>query len=163
MKLRDVIPKAAIVPDLKSEERDAAMVELIDALVEAGKLKEEAREEALLSLLKREAVATTALGNGVAIPHAKVRFLADFCGALGISRRGIDFGASDGEDVHVIFLFLSPEHAISGHLQLMAHIAGIARNPEYVQLLRNARTVKEIEDLVTDAETMLFRPPEPPF
>jgi mannitol/fructose-specific phosphotransferase system IIA component (Ntr-type) len=163
MKLRDVISKDAILPDLKSDERDGAMVELLDALIEAGRLEEEHREEVLLSLLKREAVATTALGNGVAIPHSKVKQLDNFCGALAISRRGIDFGASDGGAVHVVFLFLSPEHAISGHLQLMAHIAGIARHREFVNLLRQAKTVREIEDLIADAESMLFRPPDQAF
>lgn len=163
MKLREIIRKDAIVDDLKSEERDPAIMELIDALVAAGQIKEEHREEVMLSLLKREAVASTALGHGVAIPHAKVRFASDFCGAVGISRKGIDFAAADGQDVHVIFLFVSPEHAISGHLQLMAHIAGIARNTRFLRLLRQARTRREIEELIDNAEKMLFARPEEPL
>jgi len=95
----------------------------------------------------------------VAIPHAKVRYVSDFCGAVGISNGGVDFGAPDKEAVTVVFLFLSPEHAISGHLQLMAHIAGIARNQRYLRLLRQARTLREIEELLADAESMLFSDP----
>jgi len=160
VKLSDLVPKQAIVADLQSDDRDGAIDELVDALKRAERMREEHREELMLALLKREAVASTALGHGVAIPHAKVKFVEDFCGALGISRNGIDFAAADGQDVHVIFLFLSPEHAISGHLQLMAHIAGIARNARFISLLRSARTVRELAQLIDDAEKIIFAPPE---
>lgn len=163
MKLNEIIDRKAIVSELKSEDRDAAIMELIDALAAAGQIKDEHRDLTMLALLKREAVASTALGNEVAIPHAKVKFSNNFCGALGVSRKGIDFAATDGRFVHVIFLFLSPDHAISGHLQLMAHIAAIARNYRYVKLLRQARTVREIKELIDDAEKMLFAPPDEPL
>jgi fructose-like PTS system EIIC or EIIBC or EIIABC component len=160
VKLIDMIPKEAIVSDLRSEDRDACIVELLEALERAATVKPEHREDIILALLKREAVASTALGHGVAIPHAKTRSVSNFCGAVGISKEGIDFGASDGELVTVVFLFLSPEQAISGHLQLMAHIAGLARNSRYVSLLRSARNVKELEDLLANCESIIFGPPE---
>jgi mannitol/fructose-specific phosphotransferase system IIA component (Ntr-type) len=159
MKLAEIIVPDAIVPELAGTDRDSVMMELIDALESAGKVKEDAREDLLLHILKREAVASTALGNGVAIPHAKVSFVSNFCGALGISHTGLDFGAADRERVTVVFLFLSPEHAISGHLQLMAHIAGIARNQRYLKLLRQARSRRELEELLASAERMLFSDP----
>jgi len=159
MKLHEIIPSEGVVLELEGTDRDAVLQELIDALESAGKVTAEIRDDLLLHLLKREAVASTALGNGVAIPHAKVRFVSDFCGAVGISKEGVDFGASDKELVTVVFLFLSPEHAISGHLQLMAHIAGIARNQRYLRLLRQARSRREIEELLHDAESMLFSDP----
>lgn len=161
MRLIDIIPKGAILSELKAEDRDSAIVELLEALENSGKVKPEHREDIILSLLKREAVASTALGHGVAIPHAKTRWAPDFCGALGIAPEGIDFAAQDGQSVHVIFLFLSPDHAISGHLQLMAHIAGLARNVRYVTLLKNARNTKELEDLLGNCESLLFGSPEP--
>ena len=156
MKLADIIPRQAIIAHLKSEDRDTAIVELLEALEAAGKVKPEHREEIILALLKREAVASTALGHGVAIPHAKTRWAPDFCGALGIKKDGLDFSASDRQEVTVIFLFLSPDHAISGHLQLMAHIAGLARNARYVELLRNARNTRELEDLIGNCVSLIF-------
>lgn len=159
MKLCEIIPADAIVPELSGTDRDSVMVELIDALEGAGKIPEEHREDLLLQILKREALASTALGNGVAIPHAKVGFVPSFCGAVGISHAGIDFGGSHREPVRVVFLFLSPEHAISGHLQLMAHIAGIARNQRFLRLLRQTRVRREIEELLANAESMLFSDP----
>jgi len=158
VKLYDIIPQAAIVSDLAAEDRDSAILELLEALEAAGKTKPEHREEIILALLKREAVAPTALGHGVAIPHAKTRYVLNFCGAIGIARNGLDFSATDRRPVHVVFLFLSPEHAISGHLELMAHIAGIARHQRYVSLLRDARNRKEIEGLIANCEGILFGP-----
>lgn len=160
MKLADIIPKQAIVPDLQAEDRDSVIVELLEALESAGRVKPEHREDIILALLKREAVASTALGHGVAIPHAKTKYTLDFCGALGVSKEGIDFCAPDRQAVHVCFLFLSPDHAIAGHLQLMAHIAGLARNAKYVGLLRDARNLKELGDLVGNCEALLFGSPD---
>lgn len=159
MRLAEIIAGDAIVPDLVGTDRDSVIYEMIDALEAAGRVRDEHREELLLHLLKREAVASTALGNGVAIPHAKVPFVTDFCGAVGVSHGGVDFNASDRQRVTVVFLFLSPEHAVSGHLQLMAHIAGIARNQRYLRLLRQARSRQEIQELLKDAEGMLFSDP----
>ncbi|HVY62588.1 MAG TPA: PTS sugar transporter subunit IIA [Planctomycetota bacterium] len=160
MKLVELIPKDAIVSNLRAEDRDSAIMELLEALEGAGCVKKEHREDIVLALLKREAVATTALGHGVAIPHAKTKWVPNFCGALGIAKDGIDFGAVDRQPVTVCFLFLSPEHAISGHLQLMAHIAGLARNAKYVSLLRSARNAKELEELLANCEKIIFGAPE---
>lgn len=160
MKLVEIIPKAAIIANLRSEDRDSTIMELLEALESAGCVKSEHREDVILALLKREAVASTALGHGVAIPHAKTKLVSNFCGAIGIAKQGIDFGAADRQLVTVCFLFLSPEHAISGHLQLMAHIAGLARNAKYVSLLRSARNVKELEELLANCETIIFGSPE---
>jgi mannitol/fructose-specific phosphotransferase system IIA component (Ntr-type) len=162
MKLSEIIRPEAIVTELSGTDRETVVCELVDALEDAGCVNATHREELLLMLLKREAVASTALGGGVAIPHAKVRFVSDFCGAVGISRNGIDFAAQDRKKVTVVFLFLSPEQAISGHLQLMAHIAGISRNKKYLNALRNARLAREVRELIAAAETMLFREPGDP-
>lgn len=161
MRLSELITKGAIVPRLSGGDRDSVIHELIDVLEDAGHVKPEHRSDLLLHLLKREAVASTALGNGVAIPHAKVPFVSDFCGAVGIAPPpdGIDFGAQDKQKVSVVFLFLSPQNAISGHLQLMAHIAGIARNQKFLRLLQRARTKRDVEELLEQAESMLFSDP----
>jgi PTS system nitrogen regulatory IIA component len=163
VKLSDIIPKEAIVPEIRADFRDTAILELLEAIERAGRLKPDHREEALLALLKREALSSTVLADSIAIPHAKVRFVQDFTGALGISEEGIDFGAADRRRVHVVLLFLSPEHAISGHLQLMAHIGGIARHPNFVRLLRSARGEKELQRLVADAEKLIFKSPGEPI
>ncbi len=162
MKLCEFIARKAIVPALRSEDRDGAILELLEAMEVAGTLGTEHREDIMLALLKREATATTALGAGVAIPHVKVRFIQEFTGAVGLSRRGIDMSAPDRKPVHVLFLFLSPEHAISGHLQLMAHIAGIARHPSYITLLRAAHGQREVEQLIDDADRFIFSEPDRP-
>lgn len=156
MKLAEIIPAGATIAELGADDRDSAIVELLEALERSGRVRPEHREDIILALLKREAVASTALGHGVAIPHVKTRCVSEFCGAVGIAREGLDFTAPDGQLVTVMFLFLSPEHAISGHLQLMAHIAGLARNTRYLSLLRTARNEKEVRGLLDRCEEFLF-------
>ncbi len=79
----------------------------------------------------------------------------DFLGALAVSRSGVDFG-SEEPAVHVVFLFLSPRSAVSGHLRLLAQIGGILRHESYVTLLRDAKSRDELVALVKGAERTLF-------
>ena len=132
------------------------MVELVDLLAENGRVDPDTRDDLVLALLKREAVASTGVGSGVAIPHVKLPGLVGFIGAVGLSRQGIDFFAIDGRPVHVVFLFLSPARHEQGHLDLMARIGGICGDESYVQLLRQARSREEIREILNDAERLLL-------
>lgn len=157
MNLSEIIPPESVVLELEARDSHSAICELLAAMVRAGTLTPECSERALLSLMKREAVASTALGQGVAIPHAKVKFVSRFCGALGVSHGGIDFGAPDGKLVSVVFLFLSPQRSISGHLQLMARIGGIARNQDFTRRIRRSRQLSEVQEVLSQAESLLFK------
>ena len=155
MKLSEIIPSEAVLPKLKASERDEAILEIVEHLVEKKKLTDEQKDDLIGEFLKREALGTTAIGHGVAIPHVKTDKVKDFMGALAVSRGGVEF-SPDEPPVHVIFLFLSPARAVSGHLKLLAHIGGILRHENYVKLLKEAKNKEELCDLVRDAERMIF-------
>ena len=155
MKLSEIIPTEAVIPKLKAAERDEAILEIVEHLVEKKKLTEDQKDDLIVEFLKREALGTTAIGHGVAIPHVKTDKVKDFMGALAISRGGVEF-SPDEPPVHVIFLFLSPARAVSGHLKLLAHIGGILRHENYVKQLKEARSREELIDLVKEAERMIF-------
>ena len=155
MKLSEIIPAEAVIPKLKGSERDEAILEIVEHLVEKKKLTEDQKDDLIVEFLKREALGTTAIGHGVAIPHVKTDKVKDFMGALAISRGGVEF-SPDEPPVHVIFLFLSPARAVSGHLKLLAHIGGILRHENYVTKLKDARAREELVELVRDAERMIF-------
>ncbi len=155
MKLSEIIPSEAVLSKLKASERDEAILEIVEHLVEKKKLTEDQKDDLIVEFLKREALGTTAIGHGVAIPHVKTDKVKDFMGALAVSRGGVEF-SSDEPPVHVIFLFLSPARAVSGHLKLLAHIGGILRHENYVKLLKEARSREELVELVRDAERMIF-------
>lgn len=155
MKLSEIIPSEAVLSKLKGSERDEAILEIVEHLVEKKKLTEDQKDDLIVEFLKREALGTTAIGHGVAIPHVKTDKVKDFMGALAISRGGVEF-SPDEPPVHVIFLFLSPARAVSGHLKLLAHIGGILRHENYVKRLKEAKSREELIELVRDAERMIF-------
>jgi len=161
MRLGDFIQPDHIIADLKARTKEEAIEELVDALVASGGLPAEERESAILGLLKREALAPTGVGNGIAIPHAQVRTLKEFAGAIGVSREGIDF---DGHGpAHVVFLLVSPHSAPPEHLQLMAMLGRLASDPRTLALIRTASTKTKIFHAVREAENRMFPPPAAPF
>jgi mannitol/fructose-specific phosphotransferase system IIA component (Ntr-type) len=163
VRLIEIIGSEAIIPKLGARDRDQAIMEIVDRLVEIRAIRAEQRDDILMALLKRESLGATSIGNSVAIPHVKTNMVNEFVGVLARSPEGIDFAPGE-PPVHVIILFLSPERAVSGHLKLLAHIGGILNHDAYVRLLRDADGTAELADLIRDAERMIFgeEPPGPP-
>ncbi len=103
---------------------------------------------------ERERLGSTALGGGLAIPHCKHPGLSSAVLAVGICPRGVAFGAPDEQPVRVFFAVVSPTHAPSAHLQLLAAISRWARSPGRLDVLLEARTPGElIAELSTVGET----------
>lgn len=155
MDLTKFFDREAIVPDLLGVKRDHAILELVKVLEDCGHVGSEHRDEVLLSLLKRERASSTVVGNGVAIPHIKTDFVREVHGAVGISREGVDFASPDGTEVNVIFLFLSPSWADQENLQLLALLARLIRNPDFLNRLKSAERAPEIHNLLVKADLYL--------
>ena len=155
MRLIDIIGSDGIIPRLAARERDEAIFELVDRLVENGQIKPDHREDIMMAILKREALGATSIGNGVAIPHVKTDRVNAFVGVLARSRDGIEFAPGEPQ-VNLIILFLSPARAVSGHLRLLAHIGGILKHEGFVKSLCDAEGKAQLLDLVRDAERMIF-------
>ncbi|MCU0722758.1 MAG: PTS sugar transporter subunit IIA [Planctomycetes bacterium] len=158
MKLGDFIPPGHIIAHLNAKSKEEAIAELVDSLVETGDLPAEDRDQAVLALLKREALAPTGVGNGIAIPHAQIRSVRGITGAIGVSPEGILF---DGRNpAHVIFLLLSSSASPPEHLQSMALVSRLASDPRTISLIRNASTKTKIFHAVREAEERIFPPPQ---
>ncbi len=145
-----------VFPNLTATTVEEALAEMAGGLERVGigaKAGDLARR-----LLEREAMGSTGLGSGLAIPHCKVRELADVVVSIGTSRAGIDFLAPDGQAVTVIFLVLSPSDAPALHLQTLARISRLIRIPGVAESLRNAGGAAEIAALWGDAERHLAVP-----
>ena len=143
MRLHEIIPQDLIQVDLTAGTHEEVIAGLVDLLVQKGRISAEREDDATVALLKREAVARTGLGNSVAVPHARVDFVSDFIGALGILREGIAFGNPIQLPVRVVFLFLSPDRDPSGHLELMSLVSRLARDEAISQRLASSRTASE--------------------
>jgi PTS system fructose-specific IIC component/PTS system nitrogen regulatory IIA component len=90
-----------------------------------------AREELLDALREREAKMSTGIHKGIGIPHGKTNAVESLRGVLGISRKGIDYDALDGEPVHLVFMVLIPEKDTEKHLRILKRIAELLENPQF--------------------------------
>jgi len=98
------------------------------------------------SLISRERLGSTGLGHGVAIPHGRVKECNQTIGALFTLEHGIDFGATDNQDVDLLFALLIPENSTDEHLQILAKLAEMFSDTKFVAQLRKARDAKTLLD-----------------
>lgn len=98
------------------------------------------------SLISRERLGSTGLGHGVAIPHGRVKECHQTIGALFTLEHGIDFGATDNQDVDLLFALLIPENSTDEHLQILAKLAEMFSDTKFVAQLRKARDAKTLLD-----------------
>ena len=152
MKLTEIVPKGAVVPALKSADRDGAIAELVGALIASGACDASLRDELLTKVLERERRGSTGFGRGVAVPHVKHKSANKMAAAIGLSSRGIDFNSLDKQPVYIMFLLLSPEDRPEEHLQAMEVIFKNLSKDTFRRFLRQATTVGEVRTLLEEAD-----------
>ncbi|HTX22028.1 MAG TPA: PTS sugar transporter subunit IIA [Candidatus Aquilonibacter sp.] len=131
MDLNDFFGPNPIIIDLRSENRWQAIDELIDGLVANSKIKPENRDAIVAAVKKRESSMTTGIGFGIGIPHASTDFVSEVIGAIGRSRKGIQFEALDGKLVHRVMLFLVPQGQFQKHLHTFANLAKLLHGRDF--------------------------------
>src|SRR5438046_1401015 len=127
MALTDLVAPNAIVPALKVNSKKQAMHELA---ARAAKLTGQNERHVFETLMQREKLGSTGVGNGIAIPHGKLPKLERLFGMFARLDRAIEFGSLDGQPVDLIFLLLAPEGAGADHLKALARVARLLREPE---------------------------------
>jgi len=152
MKLRDFIMTDAIVPELKSSDRDGALRELVESLAAAGSLPEVAVDEVVSALIKREQNGSTGFGKGVAVPHVKHAKVKQMVGTVGRSVAGIDFAALDHQPVYSVFVLLSPDNQPQQHLQAMNILFSSLQDDMFRRFLRQSSTRETIIEVLDDAD-----------
>jgi nitrogen PTS system EIIA component len=103
----------------------------------------------LEALMQRERLGTTGLGDGIAIPHARIAELASLTGFFARLQKPIDFDALDGAPVDIVFLLLAPEAAGADHLKALARIARVLRDQQLCSSLRHAAEPDEAHEILT--------------
>ena len=136
MKILDFLDKEAISTDLKSEDKEGVISELVDMLAQVGKVKN--KKKMVRILLERESLGSTGIGQNIAIPHGKSPDIKEMTAALGISKRGVNFDALDGEPVYIFFLLLAPANSAGPHLKALARISRLLKDKYFRDSLRNA-------------------------
>ena len=145
----DFLCSGAILPDLQSADRQGAILELSSALEAAGPIKNGTR--LLETIMAREADFGTALGHGIAIPHARMEALKAPVIAFGRSKAGIDWDAPDGQPVHYVFLLATPLGVEDVHVQILAAIARSMTTNKDDAFLQSAASAQQIETSLRSA------------
>jgi PTS system nitrogen regulatory IIA component len=141
MPLTDLVAPNAIVPALKVNGKKQAIQELA---AKAAKLSGQNERLIFETLIQREKLGSTGVGNGIAIPHGKLPKLERLFGLFARLDRPIDFEALDGQPVDLVFLLLAPEGAGADHLKALARVARLLRDGDVVSKLRDSRDAEAL-------------------
>ena len=133
---------------LHAKDKWDAIRQLAAFLIKSHGIKEVTVDDLIHSVEERERTISTAMGQGVAIPHAKIPAGPEILGAIGICPRGIDFDAPDGNPVHFIVMIATPKEDIDKHLQVMAAVARIVSDADIRARLITARNSAEAFDAI---------------
>lgn len=149
MRIVDLIRKdlLLILPELSATNREDVINELASfiALHHPG-LSE---DEVVRVLTERERLGSTAVGDELAIPHAKHHSIRDnLVACLGRSRKGIDFGAPDGKRTHFFFVLIAPENKPGVHLKALARISRLFKDADFRKRLMTVRSAQEMYELI---------------
>jgi len=126
MKILDFLDKEAITVDLKAISKKEVIEELVDLLSKTHAIND--KSKLVETLMGREALGSTGIGQSIGIPHAKSNIVKELTAVLGISRSGVDFDSLDGEPTHIFFLLVAPEDAAGPHLKALARISRMLKD-----------------------------------
>ncbi len=152
MKFPDFVCFKAVIPQLSATDRDGVIVELVTSLDKARKLGRGNREKITQAIIKREKEASTGIGKGVAVPHAKHPAIKNMVAVVGLNSGGIDFSSLDKQPVYSVILLVSPVDEPDKHLQAMENIFKHLQNEKFRKFLRQCQTSEQIEDLLREAD-----------
>jgi mannitol/fructose-specific phosphotransferase system IIA component (Ntr-type) len=140
---------------LSGTTKDEVLNELVDALIAGGSLSESLRDDVLAALRAREGLATTGVGQNVAIPHVQVAGLERAVASLSVHPEGVEWGALVGAPVHVFFTVLRPaersaQHDPAVHLEMMRWISRLGRERDFRAFALQATTRTQLVDLLKE-------------
>ena len=150
MKITEFLDKQGIKIGVQSTEKEDALKELVEVL---AKVKDIGDSKSILkALVERENLGSTGIGQGIAIPHGKTDKVKELVAVLGISQKGVNFEALDGELVCIFFLLVAPKETAGPHLKAVAQISRLLPDAYFCELLRRCKTPDAVYDLIKREE-----------
>jgi len=140
MKISDFLCSKAVSADLESQTKKDVIAEMVDSLINAGAIEKKHKNSILDVLMAREALGSTAIGQGIAIPHGKCDCVKKLVGCLAVSKSGINFDSLDGDPAFIFFLLIAPIDSAGPHLKALARISRLLKD-KYIR--DNLKTVKD--------------------
>ena len=157
MKTTDFLCPDAICADLQGETKSDIISELLTLLIKAGVLDKKYKNKTFEILMAREALGSTAIGQGIAIPHGKCDCAKELVGCLGISKKGINFDSLDGEPAHIFFLIVAPVDSAGPHLKALARISRLLKDKYVRDSLKTAKDEKAMLKIIQQEDTRLAK------
>ncbi|CAM4467154.1 MAG: fructose-specific PTS transporter subunit EIIC [Paenibacillus macerans] len=145
MRITDLMIKETMIMDLQASSKEAAIDELIASLAASGRINDPAKFKA--AILKREEQASTGIGGGIAMPHAKTAAVNEPTVVFAKSGQGVDYDALDGEPAYLFFMIAAPEGAGNTHLRTLAALSRLLIDSGFIAKLKEAKTPDEVAAL----------------
>ncbi len=152
MKISEFLCNKAVTTDLKGTTKEEIIEELVKLLTTAGVLEKKHKSKVVEILMAREALGSTAIGQGIAIPHGKCEYVNKLVAGLGVSRKGIDFDSLDGEPAYIFFLLIAPIDSAGPHLKALARISRLLKDKYFRDHLKNIKDEKTILDMIAQED-----------
>ena len=149
MKITEFLCKEAITNDLKAATKSEVIQEMVGLLVEAEVIEKKYKNKVIEVLMAREALGSTAIGQGIAIPHGKSESTNQLVASLAVSKKGVDFDSLDGEPAYIFFLLVAPIDSAGPHLKALARVSRLLKDKFFRESLRNTKTPKEMLELIS--------------
>ncbi|SRR5579875_3974755 len=146
MKITEILTADMVVPDMSGTTKSQVLRELAQPLANGHRELDLATITAVLA--ERERLGSTAIGDGIAIPHGKMPGVKQILGTFGRHRKGVDFESLDGKPTHLFFALIAPEDSTSLHLKALARVSRLFKDSTFRDRLMAARDAQEIYGLI---------------
>ncbi len=150
MMVTDILGVDSIELQMKAESKDEVINKMIALAAKSGKISN--IDEAKKEILNREAIMSTGVGKGIALPHAKTNAVTDSVGSLAILDEPVDFDSLDDKPVNIVFLILGREANVGNHLRLLSKISRMMNNDPFRSGLSKCKTTDEVLKMLTEIE-----------
>ncbi|MSP16624.1 MAG: PTS sugar transporter subunit IIA [Myxococcales bacterium] len=150
MRIVDFIREDMVLPELRATTKQGALEEFASHLAERAPLA--TREALARALAEREKLASTAIGEGVAIPHGKLDAVGNLIACVGRAPKGIEFDSMDGQPTHLFFVLVAPENSTGVHLKALARISRLFKDSDFRARLMAAPDAHGLYQMIIDED-----------
>ena len=154
MKLSDILRESSVIADIKGVTKREILFEMVETLKNAKLIDD--IDSVVEIIMEREKLGSTGIGDGVAIPHGKMKKLNAILCVAALSKEGVNFDAVDRQPVHIFFLVLAPEDSASMHLKVLSRISKVLRDQSFIKKILKLADAHEIYTSIIETDDKLM-------
>jgi nitrogen PTS system EIIA component len=151
MKITEILSQDMVLPDLRGTTKAEVLRELAQSFT--SQFPNLSADTVAAVLNERERLGSTAIGDGIAIPHGKIRGVNRIVGAFGRHKEGVDFDSLDGNPTHLFFVLIAPEESTSLHLKALARVSRLFRDNAFRERLETADTAEKLYNYIVEEDS----------